>query len=130
MFGLPAQAAVLRKARLRSTGSDRLHQRQQLECALADVEWSPPEIPANALFLVRRLVPDRSIEEKPLSQRVSRALRRQASRARRPWLHDDATTAEAILFADEAELIACLARDIGNADWPGRRLPCLRSLPS
>jgi hypothetical protein len=120
VLGLQPSCAVLRSVVLRGAGGDRLRERQRLERALADVEWRPPEVPPEALLLVRRLLPEQSSEPKALSQRVSLALRRHAGRARRPWVHADASSAEAVLFADEAELVACLARDLVSGALGGR----------
>ena len=109
--------ATLRSVRLHSAGGDALRARQRLERALADVDWSPPGLPARAMLFVRRLVADGRRGLRPqaegggLGQGVSAALRAHAHTARRPWLHDDAGRADAVLFADEAELLACLWRD-------------------
>ena len=42
---------------------------------------------------------------------VAEALRQRADGARRPWVQADALSADAVIFADEAELVACLIRD-------------------
>jgi hypothetical protein len=47
----------------------------------------------------------------PFARVVGAELSRFAARARRPWLDPDAARADAVLFEDEAELIACLIRD-------------------
>ncbi len=114
MLGLAPHAAALRKVKVRSALADVLQVRQRFERALVDVEWMPPGLPPSAILLVRRLSPARregTVSRASFGELVSIALREQASRARRPWLHADATDAEAVLFEDEAELIACLARD-------------------
>jgi hypothetical protein len=46
------------------------------------------------------------------ASRVSLAIEDHARQARRPWIHADAAHAEAVLFADESELVACLLRDL------------------
>ena len=116
---LPAlrSGATLRSVRMHGASGDPLSARQQLERALADVEWSPPGLPPRALLFVRRLVADgrsglrAQSEGGSFGRGVSAALRGHVASARRPWLHDDAAQADAVLFLDEAELLACLWRD-------------------
>ncbi len=114
---LHSHGAALRSVRLHSAGGDPLRARQRLERALADVDWSPPGLAPQALLFVRRLVADARWGVRPASEGgsfghgVSAALRERARSARRPWLHEDAAEAEAVCFADEAELVACLLRD-------------------
>jgi hypothetical protein len=100
----------LRSVRLHGAQSDPLRARQRLERALDAVDWTPPHLPPRAVLLVRRLVVG-SHSAKAFGAGVTKALRQRADAARRPWLHGDAATAEAVVFADEAELIACLIRD-------------------
>ena len=116
MQGLLSQASVLRKVTLRGGDGDALRARQRLEQALQGVEWAPSGLPPQAVLLVRRMVlAPRStaapVHANALAQQVSQALQACAGSARRPWLQDDAATAEAVLFLDEAELAACLVRD-------------------
>ena len=114
MLGLASNTAALRKVKVRSAEVDVLLGRRQFERALAGVDWKPSGLPPGAILVVRRLSPARregTAAGASFGERVSVALRGQASRARRPWLHADAIEAEAVLFTDEAELIACLVRD-------------------
>lgn len=114
MLGLAPHAAALRKVTVRSAEADVLRVRQRFERALASVEWMPPGLPPSAILLVRRLAPappEGAMARSSFGERVSMALREQAGHARRPWLHVDAAEAPAVLFTDESELVACLARD-------------------
>jgi hypothetical protein len=118
--------ATLRSVVLRSGARDTSALRNRFERALADVEWLPSGLPPRALLLVRRLVADGRRGLRPQSEGggfgrgVSAALRAHAQVARRPWLHDDAAQADAVLFVDEAELLACLWRDWARGALPQR----------
>lgn len=104
---------LLRRVRMHGT-RDALRAHQRFERSLAGVEVRPPGISPSAVLLVRRLEPVArtfAASQTPFSERVSLALRRHASQARRPWLHENAATADAVLFSDEVELVACLVRD-------------------
>lgn len=111
-----AQGTVLHSVKLRGAASDALRARLHLERVLAEVDWAAG-LPPQALLFVRRLVADarpglrRSGEGGRFAEGVSAALRQHARTARRPWLHADAAAADAVCFADEAELVACLLRD-------------------
>lgn len=113
MLGLGPDTAALRKVRVRSAERDTLCVRRQFERALRGAEWMPPGVRPGAVLLVRRLA--LACGSGPaglaLDRRVSQAMRDLAQHAHRPWLHGDAAEPEAILFADEAELVACLVRD-------------------
>jgi hypothetical protein len=100
----------LRTVRLHGAQRDPLRCRQKLERSLGAVDWTPPHLPPRAVLLVRRLVVG-SHFAKAFGTSVTKALRQRAETARRPWVHSDAAAAEAVVFADEAELIACLIRD-------------------
>jgi len=112
MLGLATGTGALRKVTLRSADRDALRVRRGFERAIATVEWRPAGLPTGAILLVRRLtaMTDASVQA-PFGERVTQALRRHADRARRPWIERDVADAEAVFFADEAELVACLARD-------------------
>ena len=117
MSPLPSHSATLRSVRMHGASGDPLRARQQMERALADVEWSPPGLPPRALLFVRRLVADgrsglrAQSEGGSFGRGVSAALRAHVASARRPGLHDDAAQADAVLFSDETEMLACLVRD-------------------
>lgn len=111
------EGATLRSVRLRGGADDAGEARRRLERALSDVDWSPAGLPPRGLLFVRRLRADGRRWLRPHSEGgsfgrgVSAALREHAAAARRPWLNDDAAQADAVLFVDEAELLACLWRD-------------------
>ena len=112
MLGLATGTAALRKVTLRSADRDALRVRRGFERAIATVEWRPAALPTGAILLVRRLVAMTNASvEASFGERVTQALRRHADRARRPWIERDVADAEAVFFTDEAELVACLARD-------------------
>jgi len=82
--------------------------RRRVERLLAEVDGVPPGLPPRALLLVRRL----DVRLRPGARaQVREALCAVASRARRPWLHGREAAAEAVWFADEAELAACVLRE-------------------
>jgi hypothetical protein len=91
---------------------DRLRARQRVEAALGAVDVAACGVAAHELLIVRRIASAPSpVAGAALPRGVEAALRAAAQRARRPWLHADAAGAQAVVFADEAELIACLVRD-------------------
>ena len=98
----------LRRVRVRGTRADPLQVRQRLERALAAVDWTPPQLPPRAVLVVRRLFAN-APSRKGFGTDVTKALRQRADAARRPRLHADAASADAVVFADEAELAACLS---------------------
>ena len=116
MQGLLSQASLLRKVTLRGGDCDALRARQRLEQALQGVDWAPSGMPPQAVLLVRRMVlaprgASAPAHTNAFAQKVTQALQACAASARRPWLQEDAATAEAVLFLDEAELAACLVSD-------------------
>ena len=119
-------AASLRSVRLHGDDGDTLRARQRLERALAEVDWSPPGLSPHAFLFVRKLTADGRRGIRPQSEggafgrSVSAALRGHAAAARRPWLHDDAAQADAVVFVDESELLACLWRDWARGTVPQR----------
>jgi hypothetical protein len=113
---LPRDGASLWRVRLHG-GGDALRERQRLERLLGEVDWTPAGLGPRALLVVRRMAVDARRHFAPraeggtFARQVSGALRERAATARRPWLQRDAAMAEAVCFADEAELLACLWRD-------------------
>src|SRR4051812_48079499 len=103
--------------------------RMRLERALAGADFNPPGLPASAILCVRRLSdrgarPTRASAgggalafaewQRPVADAIERLARNAASPARGPVPAD----AEAVIFGDRAELLACLA-----ADWCGEAAP-------
>ena len=105
----------LRRVRLHGAAGDRLQAQRRFERALAPLGGGVPGLPDRALLVVRRMVADFRLRKDAgtgtTAQRVQAALVQHARAARRPWLHADAATADAVLFTDEAEMVACLVRD-------------------
>lgn len=104
-----------RIARLRwRGGGDPLAARRALERALAAFAWQPE---GGAIVCVRRL---RGALQRSgaLAGRDGRpwrdGLEALATRAPRPWREPVPANAEAVVFADEAELLACLALDVAQ----------------
>ena len=113
MLSIPTSGAVLRKVNLRGTQADTLRSRQRAERALAGVDWAVPGLSPQAVLLVRRMAVPVQAPTQAVAwpRRVNQALREQAARARRPWLQADAAQADAVLFIDQGEMVACLVRD-------------------
>lgn len=104
------------RVRLQCGGSDHLRARQRLEAHVAGVGPASIGLPHGAVLVVRRVTaraaaPISSWPDGALARAVERELGRAARLARRPWRDPDAATADAVLFADESELVACLVRD-------------------
>ena len=84
---------------------------------MAAVDTSPLGIPPHALLIVKRLAAGGQTSATPDARgdRLRLAMQSELSRvarlARRPWLDPTAHEAEAVLFIDEHELVACLTRD-------------------
>jgi hypothetical protein len=95
--------------------------RLRMGAALAGTELRPPGLPPAALLFVRRIasLPQGGMPLGPDAQRPSAAwesafvsaLEQALRHAARPALEAVPAAAEAVLFADRAELLACLARD-------------------
>jgi hypothetical protein len=123
-YGAPHPSVYVHHARLRGA-PDGLRARQRLEAALADLSPSSLGLPPQALLVVRKVAPkerlrlDRPGRDASYGRAARAELRSLASRARRPWLHPDAAQADAVLVADEAELMACLIRDWRRGTLPG-----------
>lgn len=109
---------------------DALALRLRLERALAGADFHPPGLPASAILCVRRLSDRRAGAPRALTggapafaewQRsvaaaIERLVRHAASPARGPVPAD----AEAVIFGDQAELLACLAADWCEEAAPAR----------
>lgn len=113
-------AMQLHRVRLHGA-RDALRARQRFEAALADLTPSSLGLPEHSLLVIRRVAPvarlrtggagGRSDSSRPFARAVRSDLQTNLQRARRPWLHADASSAEAVLFSDESEMAACLVRD-------------------
>ena len=108
----------LRVSRMRVSvaGGDGLRARQRIEAHLAGLDASALGLPARALLLVKRVAARIDISRRATGTLGATGtllddLKGYARRARRPWLEPDVSQADAVLFTDDAELVACLVRD-------------------
>lgn len=106
---IASDGVLIGRARVRGA-AERIHARGQFERALAKADCNLPGLTAQAILLVQRMALQPGRES--FGTRFRNELCRSAERARRPWMHDDSISAEAVLFLDEAELVACLIRDV------------------
>src|SRR5215213_1471090 len=113
-----------------SVERDALALRMRLERALAGADFNPPGLPASAILCVRRLSDRRAHStrasaggalafaewQRSVAAAVERLARHAASPARGPV----PANAEAVIFGDQAELLACLAADWCEEAAPAR----------
>ncbi|HEV2861676.1 MAG TPA: hypothetical protein VGX48_11760 [Pyrinomonadaceae bacterium] len=119
----------IRRLRARSHERDALALRLRLNAALSAMDLHPPGVPASAIVCVRGLRTTRphassrdpSGAARSWERSVTSALSALAARAARPARGPVSEAAEAVLFADRAELMACLATDwLAGAASAGR----------
>jgi len=97
--------------------ADGLAARRRVEAALAGVAPSNLGLPPRAVLMVRRVAPKARLRlhaaarADGFARAVHADLELRLRQARRPWLDHGAGTADAVLFADESEMMACLVRD-------------------
>ncbi|RKH44209.1 hypothetical protein D7V93_36410 [Corallococcus llansteffanensis] len=116
---------VIGRLRLRGTDLDPLSAKLRLESLLSGAHLSPVGLPPSATVCIRRLVdpkpgvlPVRQFAPSPppaWDEAFSAALSAQLARAARPAQGPVPPSAEAVLFLDPSELLACLASDV----WRG-----------
>lgn len=112
--------SVIERLRLKG-GADPTLARLRAESVLGAIDLRPPGLPPSAILMVRALrvsggsTLDRAVDGTTL-QRWERALVDALSArlrvAARPAFEAASGEAEAVLFTDRAELLACLARDV------------------
>ena len=116
---------LVRKLRVRAEGLDPLTARLRAESVLSVAGVRPPGLGPAAIFCVRslrtrrrlpRLAADRIVWERDLQAALT-VLLRQAARPAQALVP---ANAEAVLFADQAEMLACLARDWLTGVVPAR----------
>lgn len=117
---MTAPALRILRARAAGLGPDRLRAQVAVQrlAAAADVERL---LPAGAILVVRRAqvaAPGRGAGR--LAARLDDALRPLIARAARPALGFVPANAEAVLFADEAELLACMAAAYASGALAGQ----------
>lgn len=106
--------ATVRRASIRGVRSDALAARRSTERMLAGIDDSVPGLDASAILCVRCValrLPMRAGPALRPSQALAAEMERHVRVAARPALGPIPANAEAIVFADEAELAACLAGD-------------------
>ncbi len=118
MLSFEASPDTLQIRHVRVNGAaDGLRTRLRFEAALADISSASLGLPPGALLIVKRVAPTarlrlaRSVADEGFGQVVRTELKHNAKQASRPWLNSETSGAEAVLFADESELMACLLRD-------------------
>ena len=115
-FDASSDTLQLRRVRLHGV-QDGLRARLRFEAALAGFDGASLSLPCRSLLIVNHLAPTarlrlgRSGAAQGFDHAVRSALERTARNAQRPWINPAMANAEAVLFSDEAELIACLLRD-------------------
>ncbi|WP_163998226.1 hypothetical protein [Pyxidicoccus caerfyrddinensis] len=127
---------VIGKLRLRGADLEPLSARLRLESLLSGAHLVPVGLPPSATVCIRRLMdpkpgvlPVRQHALRPPAawdEAVVSLLEAQVARAARPALGAVPPGAEAVLFADPSELLACLASDVSRgsalAHWWWRGL--------
>jgi hypothetical protein len=120
---MPAPAVLdrgrVRRVRLRAGSEDPAMVRLRAQRVLGVLALRPPGLPPAAVLVVRRLADprpgtlelDSGSPAEAWERAVAEALAAMVRRASRPADGPVAATAEAVLFADPAELLACAARD-------------------
>lgn len=94
------------------SGRDAIRDRRLLEAAMGEVSGARAGLPARALLIVRRVAPAAPLRAfRRFADAVQHELARKFRVASRPWLEAGAASTEAVWFADEVELAACLIRD-------------------
>jgi hypothetical protein len=121
------EQTVISRLRIGGAGRDPLIARLRLESMLDAAELRPRALSPSAILCVRKLCAPRgalsrtrggayaSHAQHEWQRALSDALDRVAARAVRPFKGPTPHDAEAVVFADRAELLACLA-----LDWRGR----------
>ena len=109
---------------------DALALRLRLERALAGADFHPPGLPASAILCVRRLSDRRASAPRALAggatafaewqRSVAAAIERLVRHAASPARGPVPANAEAVIFGDQAELLACLAADWCEEAAPAR----------
>ena len=109
---------------------DALALRLRLERALAGADFHPPGLPASAILCVRRLSDRRASAPRALAsgalafaewqRSVAAAIERLVRHAASPARGPVPAGAEAVIFSDQAELLACLAADWCEEAAPAR----------
>jgi hypothetical protein len=112
----------IRKLHIKTaSGQDALLARLRVESALQTASLNPPGLPAAATLVIRRLSDERLGQlatsrpdfgaTRAWAHTFDARVAQMAARAIRPLYESALETAEAVMFADQSELLACLALD-------------------
>ncbi len=116
MLASGARSDTVQVCRARVSGAaDGVIARRRFEAAIAAVAPASVGLLHGALLVVRRVAPAARLRlgapPDVFAQAVRAELTERMRSARRPWRDGEAAAAQAVLFADESELIACVLRD-------------------
>src|SRR6266849_6768316 len=113
----PGEGTTIGRLRIRTNGSDPAALRMRGAAALRSLDLQPPSMPSQAVLCIRTMCDplpgtvDLRSSHSPRAEEWERAARAQIAslmrRAARPALGPVPATAEAVLFADRSELLAC-----------------------
>ena len=124
----PGDSVVIGRVRLHSSTRGDLAEQRKLSGLLSNASLLPSRLPSGSLLCIRSIT-DPSPGRQPLESdrvyllpawelAVAQLLDRQAAEAVRPALVQITSSVNAVLFLDDAEILACLA-----ADWLSGALP-------
>jgi hypothetical protein len=128
MLAFAHRGATVNRVKVRSR-MDPVTARLRASWLLDESALQPPALPPAAILCIRRLIDPRpgtvdlhrtQLPPRGWSDAVAASVARLARHAQRPARNNGAGDAEAVMFADRAEMLACLA-----ADWCAGRLTAL-----
>jgi len=108
---IASDSTIIRTLRIKTATSDRLAARQQTERALQAASLRPIGLPRDAILIVRQIKSSHA-GTASWEQAVNAQLDQLVRQAARPIEGMVPAHAQAVIFADRSELLACLA-----ADW-------------
>ena len=125
-----SDSTIIDCVRIKSRGGDPEQARQKIGRLLANADLRPSRLPISSILCLRKLrdpAPDvrweheRVRPQRAWEESVTRELDRLTAAAVRPALAPVPPTAQAVLFLDRAELLACLTADwlhgTANSNW-------------
>src|SRR5215472_5593573 len=101
----------IRKVRIARSGEDPLRARLRMDSTLRTLDLHPPTIAESAIMFVKTLRTADRRRSRQLQESVTIRLNELARSAARPALVVPPANAEAVIFANRAEFLACLMRD-------------------
>lgn len=127
MAGAEATTIGLLRVAARTQPGNALATRLAVEALLAGADLRPPGLPPAAVLIVARLPAHRPFALRPgmrpdpaWERAARRTMAGMVGRAARPWASPAPLDCPAVLFSDEAELLACLVLDISLGRAAGR----------